>query len=76
MFLYGTYTLEGKTGKKKKRIDEIRWMHGFGASNEHHLLLKDRGGNRFWAKFILDGTPSYNLDSKEMTCSGKISKAD
>jgi hypothetical protein len=68
---HGTYTLRRQTGND---IDEIRWMHGFGASNEHHLLLKDRGGNRFWAKFILDGAPSYNLDSKEMTCSGRLAR--
>jgi signal peptidase I len=68
---YGTYSLRRQTSNDP---DETRWMHGFGASTEHHLLLKDRAGTRFWAKFILDGPPTFNLASKEMTCSGRLAK--
>lgn len=69
---YGTYSLKRLIGNDP---DEARWLHNFGASNEHHVLLKDVGNNRFWAKFTLEGQPSINLQSKEMTVSGKLSKS-
>lgn len=68
---YGTYAFKRQIGSDP---DEVRWMQGFAAATEHHLLIKDRGGNRFWAKFILDGTPSINLESKEMVASGRLAR--
>lgn len=66
---HGTFQLKRQTGDD---VNEIRWMHGFGAATEHHCLLKDLSGTRFWAKAILDGSPSFNLNSKEMTCSLRL----
>ena len=69
---HGTYQFKRQLGNDP---DEIRWAHGFGAATEHHLLLKDRAGTQFWAKFLLDGPPSINLSSKEMTASGRLAKS-
>jgi signal peptidase I len=68
---HGTFNLKRQTGID---FDEIRWMQGFGAATEYHLILKDRGGNKFFAKAILNGDPTFNLESKEMTCSLRLAK--
>lgn len=68
---FGTYSF---TRQLSNDQDEIRWCHSFGASTEHHLLIKDVSGARFWARFKVETT---NLDYKNKTfsCSGSLARS-
>lgn len=68
---FGTYSV--RRTLSAYNADEIRWAQGFGASNELHCLIKDVAGNRFWARAVLEGSPSYNTSNNEMTATIKLS---